>query len=118
MRFAKALAAAFSIIVLAASASAASYDGTYIGTSATFTGTSSGGKGNVCSQVAAPAPLTIANGHAQTKWGDGTLTGDVDAGGKLIMHSTAAGRFEGQIDAGGVLKGYYQGYCIYTLSWR
>jgi ubiquinone/menaquinone biosynthesis C-methylase UbiE len=40
------------------------------------------------------------------------------AGGKLVMHSTPAGRFEGQIDASGTLKGYYQGYYIYTLAWQ
>jgi hypothetical protein len=38
--------------------------------------------------------------------------------GKLIMHSELSGRFEGQIDASGVLKGYYQGTCIFDLAWQ
>jgi hypothetical protein len=118
MRFGRALTGVIATIALATAASAAGYDGTYIGTSATFTGTTSGGKGNVCSPMKAPYSLTISGGHAQVKWGDGTLTGDVDANGKLIMHSTASGRFEGQIDASGALKGNYEGYCIYALSWQ
>ena len=32
--------------------------------------------------------LTISNGHAQTKWGDGTLSGDVDANGLKINSTT------------------------------
>jgi len=105
--------------VTVAAAAAAGYDGTYVGTSAKLSGTSTGsGKGNACTQFAAPAPLTISGGHAQTKWGDGTLQGDVGPDGKLIMHSNLSGRFEGQIDAAGSLKGYYQGYCIYDLAWQ
>jgi hypothetical protein len=117
MRVSSALAG-ITVAMLAATAGAASYDGTYVGTSATLTGNTGSGKGNACAQMAAPAPLTIANGHAQTKWGDGALTGDVDPSGKLVMHSNLSGRFEGQIDASGALKGYYQGYCIYTLAWQ
>lgn len=119
MRIADALAGGVAAALLALPAIAASpYDGSYIGTAATFTGTSSGGKGNVCSPMTAPAPLTINNGHATTRWGDGPMEGDVAADGKLVMHSRAAGLFQGQIDAGGVLKGNYQGYCIYSLTWQ
>jgi hypothetical protein len=51
------------------------FDGTYVGTSLTLTGTSTGSsKGLACQTTATvPGPLTISNGHAQTKWGDGTL---------------------------------------------
>ena len=51
------------------------FDGTYVGTSLTLTGTSTGSsKAQACQTTAtAPGPLTISNGHAQTKWGDGTL---------------------------------------------
>ena len=118
MQLKNVLAAGFAMIALTSVAGAAGYDGTYVGTSATFTGTTSGGKGNVCSPMKAPYTLTISGGHAQVKWGDGTLTGDVDANGKLIMHSTASGRFEGQIDPSGALKGNYEGYCIYALGWQ
>ena len=108
------------VLLGAAAAAAGSYDGTYTGTSMTLSGTTSnGGKGNAClSSATAAAPLTIANGHAQTKWGDGTLDGDVDPSGKLIMRSSLAGRFEGQVDATGAIRGNYEGYCIYALTWR
>jgi hypothetical protein len=33
------------------------------------------------------------------------------------MHSGTAGRFEGQI-ANGVVKGNFQGYCIFALAWQ
>ncbi len=115
------IAASVATIILATTANAAgTYDGTYAGTSLTLTGTTSGsGKGNACgTNATVPAPLTIANGHAQTKWGDGTLVGDVDPSGKLIMHSNLAGRFEGQIDPSGTLRGNFQGYCIFALTWR
>lgn len=98
---------------------AGSYDGTYVGASMVLTGNINSGKGNACTTtVTAPAPLTIANGHAQTKWANGTLQGDVSPDGKLIMHAENSGRFEGQIDASGVLKGYYQGYCVFNLTWQ
>ena len=119
MGFGRILTGVIATIALATAAGAANYDGTYVGVSGTFTGTSTGsGKGNVCSPMTAPYTLTISGGHAQTKWGDGTLTGDVDANGKLVMHSNLSGRFEGQIDASGALKGNYAGYCIYSLSWQ
>ena len=117
MRFA--VAGGIGTIVLAAAAWAAGYDGTYVGTSAAVLGTTAGtGRGNACTQFSAPAPLTISGGHAQVKWGDGSLTGDVDANGKLIMHSNLSGRFEGQIDPSGSIKGNFQGYCIYSLTWQ
>jgi hypothetical protein len=34
------------------------------------------------------------------------------------MHSNLAGRFEGQIDASGAIKGNYQGVCIFALAWQ
>jgi hypothetical protein len=120
MRVAIYLMSAFVGALLGVTADAASpYDGTYVGTSLAFTGTTNSGKGNVCTTTAtAPAPLTIANGHAQTKWGTSALEGEVDASGKLVMHSTLTGRFEGQIDATGVLKGNFQGNCIFALAWK
>jgi hypothetical protein len=110
---------AVTMVLATATAMAGPYDGTYVGTSLALSGTTTGGKGNVCTTTAtAPAPLTIANGHAQTHWGTGTLQGDVGPDGKLIMHSELAGRFEGQIDASGALKGYYQGVCVFNLAWQ
>jgi hypothetical protein len=121
MRLAFGWVAGMAIVMLgAAGAAAGPYDGTYAGTLMTFTGTStSSGKGNACTTpAAAPGPLTIANGHAQTRWANGTLEGDVDPSGKLIMRSSMAGRFEGQVDTTGAVRGNYEGYCIYALTWR
>jgi hypothetical protein len=120
MRLVSTLAAGMVFVGLSASIAAAGpYDGTYAGTSLAFTGTTTGGRGSVCTTAAtAPAALTITNGHAQTTWGTSTLEGDVDATGKLVMHSTLSGRFEGQIDATGVLKGNYQGTCVFALAWK
>jgi hypothetical protein len=121
MRYAICLAAGIATLMLTAAANASGpYDGTYAGTSLTFKGTtSSSGKGNACQTTAtAPAPLTISNGHAQTKWADSTMQGDVGPNGALVMHSALSGRFEGQIDASGAVRGNYEGYCIYALSWQ
>jgi hypothetical protein len=120
MRLMTGLAAVIVVAALVPAGRAAGpYDGTYAGTSLTFTGTTSGGKGNVCTTSAtAPGPMTISNGHAQTKWADGTLQGDVGPDGKLIMHSTSSGRFEGQVTASGAIKGNYEGYCIFALAWQ
>jgi hypothetical protein len=116
MRF---LTAGIIVLALTTAAGADTYDGSYVGTSATFTGTTgTSGRSNACIQVAAPAPLTIANGHAVTQWTGAAMEGDVTPQGKLVMHSNANGRFEGQIDGSGALKGNYAGYCIYSLSWQ
>ena len=117
--FANALAEGIVTIILATAASAAGYDGTYVGTSANYLGTSRSGKGNACGPMKAPYPLTISNGHAQAKWGESeTLDGDVGPDGKLVMHSSMSGRFEGQVAASGAITGNYQGYCIYALTWQ
>ena len=120
MRLAIGLATAIVLLAWGSAVGAAnSYDGSYVGTSANFTGTtSSKGKAESCVQFKAPYPLTIANGHAQTKWGDGAMQGDVGPDGKLVMHSSLAGRFDGQIDASGALKGNFEGYCVYALTWQ
>jgi hypothetical protein len=113
------LAGSVGVLVAVSAVAAGPYDGTYVGTSMSLTGTTgNSGKGAGCQTAAtAPGPLTIVNGHAQTKWGDGLLEGDVDAGGKLVMHSHLAGRFEGQVSNGAV-RGNYQGYCIFALAWQ
>ncbi|HVH82110.1 MAG TPA: hypothetical protein VM782_22120 [Stellaceae bacterium] len=121
MRLPVRLAVAIAAVSFVGAAGAAGpYDGTYVGTSLKMSGTSSSSRGaNACNTNAtAPAPLTITNSHAQTKWGNGTLEGDVAPGGKLVMHSELSGRFEGQIDASGAVRGYFQGYCIFDLAWQ
>jgi hypothetical protein len=79
MRLVVVLGVCAAAVAFAAAADAAGpYDGIYAGTSLSLSGTSTGGKGNACTTNAiAPAPLTITSGHAQTKWGTGTLQGDV-----------------------------------------
>jgi hypothetical protein len=112
------LAAALTVLAFAPTAFAATpYDGTYIGTSASMLGALNG-SGRGCATFQAPGPLTITNGHAQTKWGDGKLEGDVSADGALVMRSSLSGTFQGKIDAQGVLTGGYMGGCQYSLKWQ
>jgi hypothetical protein len=40
------------------------------------------------------------------------------AGWQASLHFELSGRFEGQIDASGSLKGYYQGTCVFELAWQ
>jgi hypothetical protein len=119
MRTAQGLGAGIAALFVAVAADAAGpYDGAYVGTSATFNGTQSGREGRSCPKFPAPGPLTITNGHAQTKWGDGMLEGDVTPQGALVMHSALSAKFEGQIDAKGSLTGGFLGICQYNLAWQ
>jgi hypothetical protein len=94
------------------------FDGSYGGVSAAFSG-AMGSSSRVCPNFAAPARLTIAGGHARVKWGDDTLQGDVTPQGALTMRTASAGsRFDGQIDAQGMLRGSYTGFCAYALVWQ
>jgi len=120
MRPSHILAVGLAVAAFAQAAAAATpYDGSYVGTASVDGGSTNGSARNhACVPFAAPAPLTIANGHAETLWAGGPMQGDVNPQGHLVMHSSLAGRFEGQVDAGGTLKGVYQGACIYTLTWQ
>ncbi len=100
-----------------ASAQSASFDGTYVGVSASFRGAMTG-SGHGCPNFPAPAPLTIAGGHAQVKWSESTLQGDVTPQGALVMRAPSAGQMSGQINAQGRLTGSYTGFCAYDLAWQ
>jgi hypothetical protein len=112
---------AFSVMAtpIAARAQAtAAFDGSYSGVSAALSG-AMGSASRSCPNFAAPAPLTIASGHARVKWGDDTLQGDVTPQGALTMRlGSGGGRLDGQIDAQGALRGSYSGYCAYALVWQ
>lgn len=87
------------------------FDGTYTGLPTATSGKSQ------CPQMETPSPLTIANGNAQTATGN--FTGTVSADGHVVMHAQGT-RFEGQIDATGLVKvvGASTQGCIYTWSWK
>jgi hypothetical protein len=121
MRRTKAVVMALGVVLATTLARGAGpYDGTYAGISISSRAANTGDKGNSCIITAkVPGPLTVANGHASTPWSGGTLLeGEVEPGGKLILRSSRAGRFEGQIDATGLVKGYYMSSCILDIVWK
>lgn len=112
-----------------ASVTTTAFDGTYVGVSAENNSrgnTLAGGRerpqgyagARGCRTFRAPARLTIANGLAQTQWGDYTLRGSPTPQGGLTMTTGYGQKFEGQIDSQHVINGRLVGYCIYTLTWR
>jgi hypothetical protein len=96
----------------------AGFDGTYAGVSATFTG-AMGSSSRSCPQSFVPAPLSISGGRAQSRWNQQPVEGAVTPQGALIMHiASGGGRFDGQIDAQGAVRGTYNGFCSYTVVWQ
>jgi hypothetical protein len=95
------------------------FDGTYIGVSATnLGGMQTGSSSRGCRSFNAPSPLTIANGHVQGRWSDGTYDGQVNPDGGIRWKSQPfAGLFDGRI-ANQTITGRYQGACNYDLTWR
>jgi len=87
------------------------FDGTYTGLPSTTSG------GAQCPPMETPSALTISNGAAQSA--SGAFTGTVDASGHVVLHSKTALRFEGQIDATGLVKVSAASThgCLYTFSW-
>jgi hypothetical protein len=70
-----------------------------------------------CPPPQTPAPLTIANGAATST--TGFFTGTADANGHVVLHTKESSRFEGQIDAAGVLTaGGGTPRCTYTMIWK
>jgi hypothetical protein len=95
------------------------FDGSYLGVAATNLG-GMGERGSTrgCQTFAKPAPLTIANGHAQAPWASDTLDGQVNPDGSIRMKAQRfAGTFDGRI-ANQTITGRYQGGCNYDLTWR
>lgn len=104
------------------------FDGTYVGVSAennSQANTLAGGRARPggyagsrsCLDFRAPARLTITKGHAQVRWGDYTLEGQVTPQGALTMSTGYGHKFDGRID-GQQIKGQVVSYCAYTLTWR
>ena len=112
-------AAAISLTASGAAWAQAGFDGTYAGVSATLTG-QMGTRSNGCVASFRPYPLTISGGRAMSRWGTAgePMQGTVDPQGKVVLHSTLSGRFEGQIDAQGTVKGNYLGACYYSMVWQ
>src|SRR5215469_1350845 len=105
------------------------FDGTYIGVSAENNSRGNNlGVGRAhptgyagsrsCADFRAPARLTITNRHAQVKWGDYTLEGQVTPQGALTMSTGYGQRFDGRIDDQHLVKGQVVGYCAYNLTWQ
>jgi hypothetical protein len=80
----------------AAARAASNFDGVYVGVSATAD------NGSHCPTPQTPGPLTIANSSATST--TGFFTGTADTNGHVVLHTKESTRFEGQIDASGVLK--------------
>jgi hypothetical protein len=104
------------------------FDGVYVGVSAENNSqgnTLAGGRARTqgyagaraCLDFRAPARLTIANGHAQVRWGDRTLEGYAAPNGSLTMTTGYGQKFDGRIEAQQI-KGQLVGYCTYSLTWR
>jgi hypothetical protein len=103
---------------LAKAQGANAFDGTYLGVSATNLGGMQAGSTSRCQTFAKPAPLTIANGHAQAPWASDTLDGQVNPDGGIRMKAQRfAGIFDGRI-ANQTITGRYQGACNYDLTWQ
>jgi hypothetical protein len=98
----------------------AGFDGTYAGVSATFTGAmGSNANPRSCPQSFVPAPLSISGGRAQSRWNQQPVEGAVTPQGALTMHiASGGGRFDGQIDPQGAVRGTYNGFCSYTVVWQ
>ena len=96
---------AFSAVLLITGSSIAAaqgtnkFDGTYVGVSAANLGSMQRGSTSAgCRTFNVPSPLTIANGHVQGGWGDGTFDGQVNPDGTVRMKTQPfAGLFEGRI---------------------
>ena len=93
------------------------FDGTYAGVSAQNLGGMQGGSTSRCPTFAAPAPLTIANGQATSKWGGGSFDGQVGPDGSVRLKAANGGIFTGRI-ANQMITGRMQSACNYDLSWR
>ncbi len=88
------------------------FDGTYVGQPSTTSG------GAQCPQLETASELAISGGNIQSA--TGSFTGTVGADGHVVLHSKSALRFEGQIDATGLVKvsGASTHGCLYTFGWK
>jgi hypothetical protein len=107
------IALAMSVVVPAlVQAQTNKFDGTYAGLPSTTSG------GAQCPQMETAGALTISAGNVQSA--GSSFTGTVGADGHVVLHSKSALRFEGQIDATGLVKVSAASThgCLYTFSWK
>ena|SRR5579859_3344471 len=88
------------------------FDGTYAGLPGSTTGDAK------CPQMETPSALTVANGSIASA--SGNFTGTVDSSGRVVMHTKAANRLDGQVDASGRLTATAVSThgCSYTFNWQ
>jgi hypothetical protein len=94
------------------------FDGKYAGVSREVSKTPSARRANNCPQSGVPGSLTITNGVARWRGGDG-WEGTVSPSGVIVMRAPNGGRFDGQIDTQGAITGQIGGWgCTGTFVWR
>jgi hypothetical protein len=94
------------------------FDGTYAGVSREVSKNPSAHRANQCPKSGVPGPLTIKNGVARWPGGEG-WEGTVSPEGGLMMHAQNGGRFDGQIDGQGTIRGQIGGWgCTGTYVWH
>jgi hypothetical protein len=102
-------------VTTALAQSVASFDGTYVGVSATATY-------GCTPPTPVPRPLTIKNGAAQFPGGlngDLIFQGIVTTQGALLLRSTTGTMLSGKVDASGKITGRYGiGDCLIALIWQ
>jgi len=113
------MACAFAMPVFAqAPVPVTAFDGKYAGVSREVSKNPSAHRANNCPQSGVPGRLTITNGVARWPAGEG-WEGSVSPQGILTMRAPNGGRFEGQIDGQGIIKGQIGGWgCTGTFVWR
>jgi hypothetical protein len=73
-----------------------------------------GGSWSGCSSTKPPPRLTIVNGLVR----HGQFEGSVSQQGVVLARSPSAGRFDGQIDSHGTLRGRITSICSFQLVWQ
>jgi hypothetical protein len=88
------------------------FDGTYAGLPETTSG------GERCPQMETPTPLTINGGNALSV--NGNFSGTVSADGHVVLHTKEGTRFDGQVDATGLVKVMTTTTrgCSFAFSWK
>jgi hypothetical protein len=113
------MACAFAVPVAAqAPAPTTGFDGTYAGVSREVSKNPSAHRSTQCPKSGVPGPLTIKDGVARWPGGEG-WEGTVNPEGDLTMRAPNSGRFDGQIDGQGTIRGQIGGWgCTGTFVWR
>jgi hypothetical protein len=103
---------AMAVALPAAAQSPGNFDGTYAGLPSTVSG------GERCPQLETPTPLTVGSGNAHSA--NGNFTGTVGADGRVVLHTKEGTRYDGQVDATGLVKvtAVTTRGCSFTFSWK